>query len=129
LTSDPASRPSSEPAEGHSGARPSRPTSGARERVVGALLLVAFAAYRWVMRVEPLNSDDVTLFGIGTYAVEGAHWLFEGQPPPALHQHLRLGFLPLVTPFIALFGPNQLAFYTAPIAVAAVGFWLCWRSC
>jgi len=79
------------------------------------------------MRVEPLNSDDVALFGIATHAVEGGHWLFEGQPPPELHQHLRLGFLPLLAPFVHFLGPTHVAFYAAPIAVAALGFWICWR--
>lgn len=95
--------------------------------LVGAALVMAFVAYRWSMRLEPLNSDDVTLFWIGDSLFHGDHWLLAGNGVPSDHQRLRLGLLPLLAPAISGLGPTAAAYYIVPLALATLGFWLCWR--
>lgn len=95
--------------------------------LIGAALVAGFVAYRWSMRLEPLNSDDLTLFWIVDSAVKGDHWLLAGEGPAAGHQALRIGLLPLLAPAIQWLGATATAFYTVPIAISTLGFWLCWR--
>lgn len=92
-------------------------------------LLALFLAYRWWMRVEPLNSDDLTLFEIGVEAARGEHWLFQARPDGAAlgHQALRIGMLPFLVPAVWILGPTQAAFYGVPLLFAALGFALVFR--
>src|SRR5713101_2895691 len=99
-----------------------------RARVVVVLLMLAsFTSYRWFMRVEPLNSDDMILFNCSVDATNGTHWLFQSRPNPVLsHQALRIGLLPFSVPAILTFGPTSLAYYLTPLFFSLCGFGLTW---
>jgi hypothetical protein len=94
---------------------------------VTVTVLSLFAAYRWIMRAEPLNADDLTLFQISAEAANGRHFLWQSPPFAAfLHHHFRLGLLPFAVPAIWLFGPTHLAYYLAPLFYSLSGFALVW---
>jgi len=99
------------------------------------VLVVVFIAFRWWMRTEPFNSDDLTLFSISVAAAQGEHWVFS--PPTEIsraqrlrrmnHQLLRIGLLPVSVPIIWLFGPTQFSYYLMPLLFGVMGFLLTWR--
>lgn len=90
-------------------------------------LLCIFLAYRWWMRVEPINSDDLVLFERGVEATEGRHWLQADENPERLrHADLRLGILPFLVPAISVFGATYAAYIAVSLALAALGFLLVW---
>lgn len=104
----------------------------ARWKLLVLLILVTtFITFRWWMRSEPLNSDDLTLFTISANAADGQHWLLT--PSQKLegaiigHQALRIGLLAVSVPVILLFGPTALSYYLVPLLFALGGFLLTWR--
>jgi hypothetical protein len=91
------------------------------------VLIALFAVYRWEMRTEPFNSDDLTLYRQAVSATDGSHWLSRSSPtPPTNHHSLRLGMLVLAVPAIALLGPHATAYYVVPLVWALAGFLLLW---
>ena len=90
-------------------------------------VLGVFVLFRWEMRREPLNSDDMTLFQLAARAAAGNHWLFQSDPSPHFnHQALRIGTLPFALPAIGLFGPTAIAYYLVPLVFSLCGFALTW---
>jgi len=104
--------------------------------------LTCFAAFRWWARLEPLNSDDLVLFGSMKDAASGNHWLFSSEPLLAghrdalclscsaggmSHQALRIGLLPVALPVLYWLGPTLTAYYVIPLffqLLGSVAVWL-----
>jgi hypothetical protein len=106
-----------------------------------AAAILAVAAIRWWMRLEPLNSDDLALFEYASDAAAGQHWLFTSDPRPALgpdllclscqdggmsHQSLRIGLLPVAIPILWMFGRGATAYYLVPLFFSLLGVAAVW---
>lgn len=102
-------------------------------RLVLVCLVLGFLALRWFQRLQPWDSDDMTLFEISARAAEGDHWLLGSatHAPDAAtelsHQALRVGLLPISVPTILALGAGSTAYYLVPLAFALVGY-LCIAS-
>lgn len=103
--------------------------------------LGAFGAFRWWVRVEPLNSDDLVLFESAKDAAAGDFWLLSDVPrqagrrdPLCLscdgggigHQVLRTGLLPVAVPLLRLLGPTAATYYLVPLAFQLLGAAAVW---
>ena len=118
---------------------------GSRALVIAILVWVcalsAFGAFRWWVRIEPLNSDDLVLFESAKDAAAGDFWLFSDVPrqagrrdPLCLscddggigHQALRTGLLPVAVPLLRLLGPTAAVYYLVPLAFQLLGAAAAW---
>lgn len=97
----------------------------------GLLALAAglFVAFRWWVRSEPLNSDDLTLWSVTRRAAAFDHWLFlaDNDLGRINHHALRIGLLLVSVPLYWLTGPGPAAFYLTPLVFALVGFLVVWK--
>jgi hypothetical protein len=109
--------------------RGERLLSTRRAQVVLLLgLLLGFVLFRWAQRLEPWNTDDMTLFQLSEDAASGHHWLFgtseqgsfAGERLP--HLAFRIGLLPVSIPLIEAFGAHATAYYLVPLVFALLGF-------
>jgi hypothetical protein len=91
-------------------------------------LLLAFVLFRWAQRLEPWDTDDLTLFQLSEDAAAGHHWLFGTSAQGAFagarlpHLAFRTGLLPVSIPIIKAFGANATAYYLVPLVFSLVGF-------
>jgi hypothetical protein len=103
--------------------------SSPRARVAVLLgLLVGFVLFRWAQRLEPWNTDDLSLFQLSEDAAAGHHWIFgtseQGASAGARlsHHAFRIGLLPVSIPIIEIFGAHALAYYLVPLVFSLIGF-------
>jgi len=91
-------------------------------------LLIGFILFRWAQRLEPWNTDDMSLFQLSEDAASGHHWLFGGSQPGASagqrlsHLAFRIGLLPVSVPIIKALGARAVAYYLVPLVFALLGF-------
>jgi hypothetical protein len=111
-----------------------RQPTRARTVLLVAILLGLFVSYRWFVRAEPLNSDDLALFRQSTAFAQGTHFLLRSPETFAdnsasltlTHFHFRIGLLPFSVPAIWLFGRTYLSYYLVPLLFSLGGFALTW---
>jgi hypothetical protein len=87
------------------------------------LLFAFFVGYRWSMRLEPRNGDDMLYFQYSMGFTQGNHWLLSGDPGRVYPPHkFRTGILPFSVPTIGMLGANQWAYYSLPLLFSLWGF-------